>query len=37
MFYVPEKYQENVRLALDLQEYKFKFCNTGVETLYAHF
>ena len=37
MFYVPEKYQESVRLALDLQEYKFKFCNTGVETLYAHF
>lgn len=36
MFYVPEKYQENVRLALDLQEYKFKFCNIGVETLYAH-
>ena len=36
MFYVPEKYQENVRLALDLQEFKFKFCNTGVETLYAH-
>ena len=36
MFYVPEKYQNKVRSALNLKEYKFKFCNTGVETVYAH-
>lgn len=36
MFYVPEKYQNKVRNALDLKEYKFKFCNTGAETVYAH-
>lgn len=36
MFYVPEKYQNKVRNALDLKEYKFKFSNTGAETLYAH-
>ena len=36
MFYVPKNKQDAVRNALPLTEYKFKFSNTGAETLYAN-
>lgn len=36
MFYVEPEYQEKVRQAVKLQEYKFKFSKTGTEVVYEH-
>lgn len=36
MFYVEPEYQEKVRQAVKLQEYKFNFSKTGTEVVYEH-